>query len=33
MPRTEIPNTVTLAQFADPDGNIIGLVEKVSGQG
>jgi predicted enzyme related to lactoylglutathione lyase len=25
MPVTTIPNTVTLAQFADPDGNLIGL--------
>ena len=27
MPPTEIPNVVTLAQFADPDGNIIGLIQ------
>jgi predicted enzyme related to lactoylglutathione lyase len=27
MPVTEIPGTVTLAQFADPDGNVIGLVK------
>src|SRR5256885_3038949 len=27
MPVTEIPNTVTLAIFSDPDGNKIGLVK------
>ena len=27
MPPTEIPNVVTLAQFADPEGNVIGLVK------
>ena len=27
MPVTVIPDMVTLAQFADPDGNIIGLVK------
>ena len=27
MPRTEIPNAVTLALFSDPDGNTIGMVE------
>lgn len=27
MPRTEIPGTVTFAMFADPAGNVIGLVE------
>jgi uncharacterized protein len=27
MPVTEIPNMVTFAQFADPEGNIIGLVK------
>jgi predicted enzyme related to lactoylglutathione lyase len=26
MPLLEIPNMVTFAQFADPDGNVIGLV-------
>lgn len=26
LPVTEIPNMVTFAQFADPEGNIIGLV-------
>jgi hypothetical protein len=25
VPVTEIPNMVTFAQFADPDGNVIGL--------
>ncbi|MDQ1392794.1 MAG: uncharacterized protein QOF30_1771 [Acidimicrobiaceae bacterium] len=25
VPITEIPNMVTFAQFADPDGNVIGL--------
>jgi predicted enzyme related to lactoylglutathione lyase len=27
MPLTEIPNMVTYAQFADPDGNVIGLLK------
>lgn len=27
MPVTEIPNMVTFAMFADPDGNIVGLVK------
>ena len=27
MPPTEIPNVVTLAMFADPDGNAIGLIK------
>ena len=27
-PVTEIPGVVTLAQFSDPDGNIIGLVKE-----
>jgi hypothetical protein len=27
MPVTEIPGMVTLAQFADPEGNVIGLVK------
>ena len=27
MPRTEIPNAVTMALFSDVDGNTIGLVE------
>jgi predicted enzyme related to lactoylglutathione lyase len=27
MPPTEIPNMVTFAMFADPDGNVIGLVK------
>ena len=27
MPRTVIPDAVTLALFSDPDGNTIGLVE------
>jgi len=27
MPPTEIPNIVTLAMFADPDGNAIGLIK------
>jgi predicted enzyme related to lactoylglutathione lyase len=27
MPRTEIPDTVTFALFADPAGNVVGLVE------
>ena len=27
MPPTEIPNVVTLAMFADPEGNVIGLIK------
>lgn len=27
MPRTEIPDVVTFAMFADPAGNVIGLTE------
>ena len=27
MPRTVIPNVVTFAQFTDPEGNVVGLVE------
>ena len=27
MPKTEIPNVVTFAQFTDPQGNVVGLVE------
>ena len=27
MPRTEIPDMVTFALFADPAGNVVGLVE------
>lgn len=27
MPVVEIPNMVTYAQFADPDGNVIGLIK------
>lgn len=27
MPPTEIPDVVTLAMFADPDGNVIGLIK------
>ncbi len=29
MPVTEIPGFVTLAHFADPDGNVIGLVKSM----
>jgi uncharacterized protein len=28
MPRTEIPQMVTLAQFQDPEGNLVGIVEE-----
>lgn len=28
-PKTEIPNMVTMAQIADPDGNVVGLVVDV----
>jgi predicted enzyme related to lactoylglutathione lyase len=27
VPLTEVPNMVTFAQFADPDGNVVGLVK------
>lgn len=27
VPVTEVPDMVTFAQFADPDGNVIGLVK------
>lgn len=27
VPVTEIPNMVTFAQFADPEGNVVGLVK------
>ena len=27
MPPTEIPNMVTFALFADPDGNVVGIVK------
>ncbi len=27
MPKTEIPNVVTFAQFKDPEGNVVGLVQ------
>ena len=27
MPITEIPGAVTMALFADPDGNVVGLVK------
>ena len=27
LPVTVVPNVVTLAQFADPDGNVVGLVK------
>ncbi len=27
LPPTEIPDTVTLAMFTDPEGNLIGLVK------
>ena len=27
MPVTEIPGMVILAQFADPEGNVVGLVD------
>ncbi|MBD0324402.1 MAG: hypothetical protein ICV72_13605 [Aldersonia sp.] len=28
MPVTETPDAVTMALFADPDGNIVGLVKE-----
>jgi predicted enzyme related to lactoylglutathione lyase len=28
VPVTEIPNMVTFAQFADPQGNVVGLVKR-----
>lgn len=30
MPRTQLPGGTTLAMFADPDGNAIGLVEEAA---
>lgn len=27
LPVTDVPNVVALAQFADPDGNVVGLVK------
>lgn len=30
LPVTQIPNMVTYAQFADPDGNIVGLVKNMA---
>ena len=30
MPVTEIPNMVTFAQFADPEGNVVGVVKSQS---
>ena len=27
MPKTEIPNMVTMAQIADPDGNVVGIIQ------
>ncbi|MGH7426264.1 MAG: VOC family protein, partial [Candidatus Methylomirabilales bacterium] len=33
MPVTEIPDIVTFAQFADPEGNVIGLVKSGEGPG
>jgi hypothetical protein len=29
-PVTKVPNMITFAQFADPDGNVIGLVKSAS---
>lgn len=33
MPPFEIPNVVSFAQFADPDGNVVGLVKSGEGPG
>jgi predicted enzyme related to lactoylglutathione lyase len=30
VPVTEIPEVVTFAQFADPDGNLVGLFKSSS---
>ncbi len=30
VPVTEIPNMVTFAQFADPEGNVVGIVKSES---
>jgi predicted enzyme related to lactoylglutathione lyase len=27
MPPMEIPGAVTMAQFSDPDGNVIGIIK------
>ncbi len=32
MPPTEIPGAVTMAKFADPEGNIVGLVKSEQSQ-
>ena len=32
VPVTEIPGVVTFAQFADPEGNVVGLVKSEEGQ-
>jgi len=32
VPVTEIPNMVTFAQFADPEGNVVGLVKRMPPQ-
>jgi uncharacterized protein len=32
-PVVEIPNMVTFAEFADPEGNVIGLIESAQGEG
>jgi predicted enzyme related to lactoylglutathione lyase len=29
MPPTEIPNMVTIAMFADPEGNLVGLIKSM----
>jgi len=31
LPVTEIPNMATIAQFADPEGNVVGLVKAQQG--
>jgi len=30
MPRTELPGGTTLGMFADPEGNVVGLVEQAA---
>jgi predicted enzyme related to lactoylglutathione lyase len=33
VPVTELPGLVTFAQFADPEGNVVGLVKSSRGRG
>jgi uncharacterized protein len=33
MPVMEIPGAVTMAQFSDPDGNVIGIIKQCGAEG